>query len=624
MRRILPLWLALVAIVPALAQDGPKPKEPLPGKPPAGIAPPEAPPAKVKLAIASEPGESSVFVRYGDKRNDRFLGKTPRAGGPLELEVEAGAAELVVVKDGFVCKVEPLDLRSGGAARLEVKLTPDITIPRQLVLKTVPAFVKDVEEGEELYVGILAHVVRSYVEEKDPRRLVDESVKTLADVLNAVRSREILLRRELPPEARKRYYGEELDLSGYPPLAFTKASADGSGAARWSLAGGGLAVEGTIDGDLDTHLAMLRSAWAFVKHRWDARRLLSDAVIAGCLIEGLIGGLEDEHTHFLGPDDVDEMQLETEGTFGGVGLVVGLRDGVLTVVTPMEGTPAARAGLRAGDLLLAIDGQPTDRMTLRKAVELMRGQIDSPVELMLGRGDKRITVTLVRAKVEVRYTAERLLTGAAGEAPVGYLRVTSFMREGLHGLVRDAIERLERQGAKALVIDVRNNPGGLLEEAALIADLFVPGDGVVVSTRDREGERRILKANPATKKVSLPIAVLINEGSASASEILAGVLRDHRLATLFGQKSFGKGSVQRVLPLDPYGCALALTVATYHLPSGATPHKVGVKPDVEVKLTEEQVNDLLSRTNYTVKDEHGDPQLDAALEHLRARVAGKR
>lgn len=569
----------------------------------------------VRVAVASEPADSAVFVRYEADHRDRFVGRTPKDGAALELELQPGPAELVIYKDGFVCKVEPLELRGGGAARLEVRLTPDIEIPRGVHLKEAPAFVRSADEGEEIFVALLAHVVRFYVEEKDPRALVERSVTTLVEVLNAVRSRELLLRRELPQEARRRYYGEELDLSGYPALAFKRGQAAPSGKAAWSLGAGAVGIEGETDsGDLDSYLSMLQKVYAFVRYKWDARQLLSDAVITNCLIEGLLAALDDDHTHFLSPKDVLEMKTDQEASFGGVGLIVGMREGRLTVITPMAGTPAQRAGILAGDVIRAIDGSDTSRMAMDKAVDLMRGKIDTPVELRVERGERTFTVSIVRASVEIRSVASRMLDDG-----VGYLRLTSFMDVALHEKVAAALQALERQGAKRLVLDLRLNPGGLLEEARAVADLFVP-EGVIVSTRTRmAGEARTLRADPDARKWRLPIAVLIDEGSASASEILAGVLRDHKLATLVGAKTFGKGSVQRVLPLDPFGCALALTIATYHLPSGATPHKVGIEPDVAVAITDEQRAKLVARTPYTIDAEEIDPQLQAAIDVLRGR-----
>lgn len=574
---------------------------------------------RVRLQVSTDPPDAAVYVQYpgegreGERRRERFLGKTP-SGGALSLDLEPGPAEVVVWKDGYVCKVEPLDVPAGGAARLELRLTPDVEIPRGLTLKSAVPFVRDAREGTEIYLAVLAHVHKFYVDETDPRRLIDASLRVLVDVLNAVRSRELLLRRELQPEARLRYYGEEVDLRDYPRLTLVRGS-DADGRRRYALSAGTIGIEGETDeGDLDTYVRMLERSWGFVRHRWDARGLLSDSVVAQCLIEGLLSGLNDLHTGFLNPEEVAEMAVETTGSFGGVGLVVSQDDGRLVVVATMPGTPAERAGIHSGDWILSIDGQSTQRMLLRQAVTLMRGEVDSPVELVVRRGAEDLRRTLLRAKVHVRSLASRLI----GQ-DVGYLRITSFMQEELDREVKDAIVELRRLGAKALVIDLRQNPGGLLSQACAIADLFVPR-GTIVSTRTRlPGESRTLEAEPGPK-LDLPIAVLIDGQSASAAEILAGTLQDHGLATLVGQRSYGKGSVQRVFRLNPFRCELALTVATYHLPDGATPHGKGVTPDVPVELSEEEAARLLARSNYTVEKEEVDPQLQAALDVVRAKI----
>lgn len=591
--------LALLCVAtPALAQDGK---------------------AKVRLQVSTDPPDAAVYVQYpaagteGVRGRERFLGKTPSAGA-LSLDLEPGPAEVVVWKDGYVCKVEPLDVPAGGAARLELRLTPDVAIPRGLTLKSAVPFVRDAREGTEIYLAVLAHVHKFYVEESDPRRLIDASLKTLVEVLNAVRTRELLLRRELAPEARLRYYGEEVDLRDYPRLGLVRG-ADADGKRGFALSAGSIGIEGETDeGDLDTYVKMLERSWGFVRHKWDARGLLSDSVVAQCLIEGLLSGLGDAHTGFLNPEEVAEMAVETAGAFGGVGLVVSQEDGRLVVVATMPGTPAERAGIASGDWIVSIDGQSTQRMLLRQAVTLMRGEVDSPVELVVRRGTEEQRRTLLRAKVAVKSLASRLLG-----TDVGYLRISSFMQEGLDGEVKDAIVELRRLGAKGLVIDLRQNPGGLLSQACAIADLFV-ARGTIVSTRTRlPGESRTLEAEPGPK-LDLPIAVLIDGQSASAAEILAGTLQDHGLATLIGQRSYGKGSVQRVFRLAPFQCELALTVATYHLPKGETPHGKGVDPDLVIGLSEEEELKLLGRSNYTVEKEEMDPQLQAALDAVRSKI----
>jgi carboxyl-terminal processing protease len=455
------------------------------------------------------------------------------------------------------------------------------------------------------------------VDEVDPRRLVKSSVETLVSILNAVRSRERLLRRELPPWARQRYYGEEIDLRAYPPLAFNSEAVgdEASPMGRYQLSSGRIGIEGQTDEtDLDSYLTMLRQVSAFVRHKWDVQGRLSDSVVTRCLIEGLLDSLGDDHTQFLDPADVADLTEETEGAFGGVGLEVAMRDGQLVVVQPIPNTPASRAGVKRGDRILAIDGQPTSGHTLAESVTLMRGEIDTPVELTLERSDRRLVVTMLRAQVPLSYVAHRLLPGK-----VGYLRITSFMHEELDREVRAAMAALLAQGAESLVVDLRNNPGGLVSMARQVADLFVP-EGTIVSTRTRlPGESRLLTAEARGPKFRLPLAVLINGGSASAAEILAGTLQEHELAVLVGERSFGKGSVQRVLSLEPYGCALSLTVATYHLPSGRTPNKTGITPEVVVELDEEARGQLAMRSNYDVEREPIDAQLAAAIEALANR-----
>jgi len=248
----------------------------------------------------------------------------------------------------------------------------------------------------------------------------------------------------------------------------------------------------------------------------------------------------------------------------------------------------------------------------------MRGPVDTPVELTIRRGDRDpFAATILRAEIKVKHTAHRLL-----QPGVGYLRVTSFMHEELDKEVRAAIDELIAEGARGLILDLRNNPGGRLPQAHRISEMFVP-QGTIVTTRTRiPGESSRLEADPSTPKYDLPLVVLQNGGSASASEILAGTLKEHGLATIVGERSFGKGSVQRILPLEPYRCALALTIATYHLPSGATPHKTGIEPDVHVALDEEQAASMARQGIYTWDEEAAaqDPQLQEAVRQLQLKL----
>lgn len=617
---LLVLSLGLVC-APLWAQDeGPTPaKDPAEGGPSAPRVGGEEPgddASAAKLSVASSPPGAAVFVRYTTEgaERERFLGRTSEREG-LEVQVaSSGPAELVVFKDGYVCRVEPVDLRAGGAARLEVRLTPDVDVPLGLVLKGTKPFVRSGRETEELYVSVLAQVVRLHVKKSDPFALVEASTRALVDVLNAIRSRERVLRRELEPGARKRYYGEEIDLRGYPALRWErKVGPDGKG--TFELAAGRRALTGETDQDeLDSYLHMLWKVTRFLKEEWDREHMVSHAMLARIAIEGQIEALGDRHTNFLTPSDLEEMDVEVGGEFGGVGIVVSLREGRLTVVAPMDGSPGQKAGILAGDWITAIDGQSTTRISMKRCVELMRGKIDSPVELTIRRGERDpFTITILRGLVKIKHLSSHMLPDQ-----VGYLRITSFMSDTLSEDVKKAIGELRGQGATSLVIDLRNNPGGLLPQAHQISDLFVPS-GKIVYTKTRVGEGQVLTADPKHPKFRLPLAVLINGGSASASEILAGVLQEYKLATVVGSKSFGKGSVQRVLELDPFRCGLALTIATYHLPSGETPHEKGITPDLVVELSEEQRLKLMSRTNYSWDAEAvaADPQLQAAVKRLR-------
>jgi carboxyl-terminal processing protease len=581
--------------------------------------------ATARLTIASEPADAVVSilrrtpgetapapvgrrVRLED-RIERVLGRTPVAS----VDVPAGLAEVVVAKEGYVLKVEPVELQAGTAQRLEVRLTKDVAIPCGISFKDTDALAKTPAEAMGLVDMVLRSVVALFVEEKDPRALVDASVKALVDALSAVRLREGLLRRELGDAGRQRFYGDEVDLRSYPELSYRETD-EGSGRRRWTLAAGTQAVEGvTSSDDFETYRRKLHAVFVFVKNRWDRDARLDDSMLARACIDGLLGALDDQHTHFLTPTAWKEMGEDTSGKFVGIGIVVGLREGHVTVIAPMEGTPGEKAGLLAGDRILAIDGHVTEGMLLSEAVKLMRGEPDSTIAIRVQRGaGAPFELSVKRALVSVRSTKALMLDGG-----IGYLRITTFMNEKLDEEVAAALDELEAKGMKALVFDLRNNPGGLLVKAKEIAQMFVPEKEVVVSTRGRAPQTsNVLFAEKPRKARRYPIAVLVNGGSASASEILAGTLREHGLAVLVGEKTFGKGSVQKVIPLDPYGCALALTIATYHLPSGFTPHKKGIVPDVAVTLTDDEKVELAARSVYTSVNDARDRQLSAAVAEL--------
>lgn len=615
---VLAALLGLLVLAPARAQEPPQP-----------APPPTAPTSTARLAVASDPPGAAVVLfttkdgsparRGSPDVHEELLGRTP-----LDVATRPGRAEVAVLKEGYVLKVEPLDLVAGSAQRLEVRLARDVPIPGQLTFRdTAPAGAAPVArtqaQAEQLVEMVLARVVAYYVDDKDPRVLLDGAIRTLAGGLEAVRERETLLRRELGDEARARFYTEEVDLRAYPALALADTDL-GHGRHRWSLAAGTVAVEGVTDeGEWESWRRKLHATYAFVK-RWDKAGKLDDSVLAHALVEGVLSGLDDSHTHFLPPAQFKEMNDETSGHFGGVGIVVAAQEGHLVVVSPMAGTPGEKAGILAGDRILAIDDRPTDGMALGDAVKTMRGEPDTTLELTLRRGDGAPwKVRLTRARIAIKFVRSELLEakGKSGPVKVGYVRLTSFMSEKLDEDFAAALDDLDAKGARALVLDLRNDPGGLLAKAVAIADMFVPEKELIVSTRGRvQAVTSEARATDAKKRARRPIAILVNEGSASASEVLAGTLREQGLALLVGEKSFGKGSVQRVIPLEPFESALALTVATYHFKSGFTPHKKGLVPDVLVALSEKERLEVAARSVYAAGHDSADRQLDAALAQV--------
>ncbi|MCK9613886.1 MAG: S41 family peptidase [Candidatus Omnitrophica bacterium] len=295
-------------------------------------------------------------------------------------------------------------------------------------------------------------------------------------------------------------------------------------------------------------------------------------------LDGLLASL-DSYSEFLSPDEYRELLVDTEGKFGGLGVEITIRDTLLTVVSPMEDTPAWTAGLKPGDIIVKIDGKVTKGITITEAVKKLRGDPGTKVTLtVLKEKDKKLEdVTLVRAIIKIKDIkhAEILEDG------IGYVRIAEFRENTARDLDR-ALQELNKKGLKAIVIDVRNNPGGLLESAIDVTSRFLETDKVVVSTKSRTEKENVYKSVALREKYSaLPIVVLVNKGSASASEILASALRDNKKAVVMGETSFGKGSVQTIIPLSD-GSALRLTTSRYYTPLGTSIHEKGVTPDIVV------------------------------------------
>lgn len=292
-------------------------------------------------------------------------------------------------------------------------------------------------------------------------------------------------------------------------------------------------------------------------------------------IEGMISKL-DAHSAYLDQKGFKDLQVQTKGEFGGLGITVGIKDGALTVIAPIEGTPADKAGLQAGDIILKIDDKPTLETSIDDAVKLMRGKPKTPIDLTIVReGEtKPFPVHIVRDIIKIQSVYEKTY----GDDIV-YLRVTSFDQKVVKGI--EKILKQHDATAKGYILDLRNNPGGLLDQAVGLVDLFVD-EGVIVSQKGRDAnENSEYSATASATMTEKPLVVLINEGSASASEIVSGALQDHKRAVIVGKKSFGKGSVQVILPISETE-AIKLTVARYYLPSGRTIQAIGVTPDIIV------------------------------------------
>ena len=316
-------------------------------------------------------------------------------------------------------------------------------------------------------------------------------------------------------------------------------------------------------------------------------------------INGLLQSL-DPYSGYMSPEIFNEMQTETSGEFGGLGIEVTMESGVVKVISPIDDTPASKAGIKAGDYIVKINNTQVQGKSLSEAVDLMRGPVGSAIELTIRRrGEKKaLTFNVTREIIQIKSVKADLL-----EKNIGYIRLTSF-NENSSGQIKKEINKFEKnKNLKAYILDLRNNPGGLLSQAIKISDFFLD-NGEIVSTKSRQqSENRKWFAKKGDLTKGKTILVLINYGSASASEIVAGALKDHKRAILIGENSYGKGSVQSIIPLKNKG-AIRLTVAKYYLPSGKSISEVGVSPDIEI---DEESDDFKIKTetdnqlNYAIK-----------------------
>ena len=324
--------------------------------------------------------------------------------------------------------------------------------------------------------------------------------------------------------------------------------------------------------------------------------------------KGMLSGL-DSYSQFFGEDELADLKVETEGEFEGLGIEVVVKKGMLKVISPIVDSPAMRAGVLAGDLILEIDGKPAEEMSFREIIKNLRGEPGSEVTLtVLHTGETEpVEIVIKRAKVQV--VSVRGARIVDEEAKVGYLAITNFQDHTMEDL-RAAITDLKNQDVKSIILDLRFNPGGLLNVAIAVSDQFLK-KGIIVSTKGRdESEDIIYKAHRRGALVKYPMVVLVNNGSASASEIVAGAIKDNNRGVLVGTKTFGKGSVQSLVPIEDGKVAIKITTARYYTPSGISIHEKGIVPDNIVELTNDELKDLhknLAIINITVaqNDENG-------------------
>ena len=319
-----------------------------------------------------------------------------------------------------------------------------------------------------------------------------------------------------------------------------------------------------------------------------------DSKLVETAISGMLTGL-DPHSSYMDAKSFRDMQVQTRGEFGGLGIEVTMEDGLIKVVSPIDDTPASKAGILANDIITQLDDEQVQGLTLNQAVEKMRGPVNTKIRLKIIRKgkDAPIEVTLVRDNIRVRSVRARV-----EQDDIAYIRITTFNEQTTEGLKREMANLTQQIGAdklKGFILDLRNNPGGLLEEAVSVSDAFLDR-GEIVSTRGRNAEETQRRtAKPGDLAKGKPVIVLINGGSASASEIVAGALQDHKRATLIGTRSFGKGSVQTIIPLGSGNGALRLTTARYYTPSGKSIQAKGITPDIEV--LQDVPDDLKSKTD---------------------------
>ncbi|MBF0463848.1 MAG: S41 family peptidase [Nitrospirae bacterium] len=355
--------------------------------------------------------------------------------------------------------------------------------------------------------------------------------------------------------------------------AFVAIIASGVAVGRWTVK--------SVSAESETYqeLKLFTEVISLVKSSYVEEVKTKDLIYGA--IKGMISSL-DPHSAFMTPDMYKEMKVDTKGEFGGVGIQIGKKGGLLTVIAPIEDTPAYLAGIKAGDVITKVNGEITDKMTLMDAVNKMRGPRGTKVILSILRKGwtEPKDFTISREIIKVKSVKNKVLEGN-----IGYIKISQFQEKTVQDLVK-AINTLKEKKITSVIVDLRNDPGGLLQSAVGVAEQFLPSHKLVVYIKDRSGDKKDFYTESEGKLDMLPMVVLVNEGSASASEIVAGALKDWNRAVILGVTTFGKGSVQSVLGLSD-GSGLRLTTARYYTPNGISIQNTGITPDIIVKIKSE-------------------------------------
>jgi len=330
-------------------------------------------------------------------------------------------------------------------------------------------------------------------------------------------------------------------------------------------------------------------------------------------VDGAIRGLLltlDPHSSYLTPEELRDLQEETSGSFSGVGIEITIKDGILTVVSPIEGTPAEKAGIKANDLIVEIEGKKTKDMTSDEAIKLLRGNRGSKVSITIQReGENTLRpITLTRDIIPLHSVKASFLTPG-----YAYFRITNFQNHTTRDVKQELSNLQKKDAIRGLILDLRNNPGGLLNQAVSVSDIFLK-QGVIVSTKGRtEDQNMVFQAHSTMDDASMPIVVLVNEGSASASEIVAGAIQDHKRGVIVGTRTFGKGSVQTIIPL-PDGAGLRMTTARYYTPANRSIQALGIAPDVEVSARQSDGQGTASADGGAMRENRLDKHLKGQAE----------